>query len=234
MKGFLSKTMTQEQTQTLGSETDFISDEAIQVPGYDADIEFDDAEAKRALLKVDAFILPFIVLLFCFLQFDRTNIGNALTSTLRKDIHIDNSDINLSQTLFIVGFVITELPFNMISKVVGPERFLPVTMFFWGLTTWCQIFMKNAAGLCAARFFVGALEGGYIPGMVLYISKYYTNQELALRYAVFWASNNIAGALGGPLSIGLLSLEGKHGLHGWQWLFLIGKQTPQHPTSKVL
>ncbi|THD00229.1 hypothetical protein EYZ11_000279 [Aspergillus tanneri] len=94
-------------------------------------------------------------------------------------------------------------------------------MFLWGMVTWGQIFIKNATGLHAARFFIGAMEGGYIPGFALYISKYYTNQELALRYAIFWASNNFAGILGGPLSIGLLFLGGRHGLRGWQWLFLI-------------
>lgn len=50
-----------------------------------------------------------------------------------------------------------------------------------------------------------------------------TNQEMALRYACFWASNSIAGALSGPLAIGLLSLRGRGGLAGWQWLFLIGE-----------
>lgn len=142
---------------------------------------------------------------------------------MRDDIHLDNSNINLAQTLFTVGFVVTELPFNMVSRYMGPERFLPITMFLWGIATWSQVFLKNAAGLYAARFFVGALEGGYIPGFALYISRFYTNQELALRYAIFWASNSFAGALGGPLSIGLLSLRGRGGLYGWQWLFLIGK-----------
>lgn len=202
---------------------DIIADEAINVPGYDATINIESGETRRALLKVDFCILPFIVLCFCFLQFDRTNIGNALTDTLREDINIDNSDINLAQTLFTVGFIVTELPFNLISRYMGPERFLPITMFLWGIATWSQMFLKNATGLCAARFFVGALEGGYIPGFALYISKYYTNNELALRYAIFWASNSFAGALGGPLSIGLLSLRGRGGLQGWQWLFLIGK-----------
>ena len=204
-------------------EVDVVPEEAIDIPGYDTSIQPESGEVRKALLKVDFFILPFIVLCFCFLQFDRTNIGNALTDTLRKDINVDNSDINLAQTLFTVGFVITELPFNLISKYIGPERFLPMTMILWGTVTWSQIFIKSASGLCAARFFVGALEGGYIPGFALYISKYYTNQELALRYAIFWASNSFAGALGGPLSIGLLSLRGRGGLQGWQWLFLVGK-----------
>lgn len=224
--GSLSDTKTKMPSQTTDREVDIVSDDAIEVPGYDADIQFESSEARKALLKVDFFILPAIVLCFCFLQFDRTNIGNALTDTLRADIHVGNSDINLAQTLFTVGFVITELPFNMISKYMGPERFLPITMFLWGTVTWAQIFIKNATGLCVARFFIGALEGGYIPGFALYISKYYTNQELALRYAIFWASNSFAGALGGPLSIGLLSLRGRGGLAGWQWLFLIGTFSP--------
>lgn len=203
--------------------TESSTGQSIQIAGYDADLEFDPAEAKRAVLKTDLVIMPFLVLLFCFLQFDRTNIANALTDTFRKDVKVGNQEINTAQTLFIVGFVITELPFNMISKVMGPERFLPITMFLWGTVTWSQIFLKSSSGFYAVRFFIGALEGGYIPGMALYISRYYTNQELALRYAFFWASNSVAGALGGPLSIGLLSLRGSYGLKGWQWLFLIGK-----------
>lgn len=196
--------------------------EVNQIAGYDANLEFDQREARKALLKVDLFIMPFLMLLFCFLQFDRTNIANALTDNFAKNIRVTNKEINIAQTLFTTGFIITELPFNMISKVMGPERFLPITMFLWGIVTWSQVFLKSSSGLYASRFFVGALEGGYIPGMAVYISRYYTNQELALRFALFWASNSIAGALSGPLAIGLISLKGKGGLTGWQWLFLIG------------
>ncbi|CEJ94352.1 hypothetical protein VHEMI09890 [[Torrubiella] hemipterigena] len=188
---------------------------------YNADLEFTTAQEARAVWKVDILLLPFIVICFCFLQFDRTNIGNALTDNLTRDIHVTNSDVNLSQTLFTAGFIVTELPFNMVSKYIGPQRFLPVTMFLWGTVTWAQVFLKSATGLYAARFFVGALEGGFIPGFVLYISRYYTNKELGLRYAIFWASNAFAGMLGGPLAVGLLSLSGRGRLHGWQWLFLI-------------
>ncbi|KAF5015226.1 hypothetical protein F66182_13517, partial [Fusarium sp. NRRL 66182] len=101
------------------------------VPGYDPNIHPLPNEERKALLKVDLYLLPFIVLCFCFLQFDRTNISNALTSTFAADLHVNNSNINLAQTLFTVGFVITELPFNMISRYIGAERFLPVTMVLW-------------------------------------------------------------------------------------------------------
>lgn len=213
-------THSMQDTDVASSVIEMSEDTKIQ--GYDANLKFDKHEARKAVLKVDLLIMPFLMLLFCFLQFDRTNIANALTDTFAKDVRVTNTEINIAQTLFTTGFIITELPFNMISKVMGPERFLPITMFLWGTVTWTQVFIKNASGLYAVRFFVGALEGGYIPGMAVYISRYYTNQELALRFAFFWASNSIAGALSGPLSIGLLSLRGRGGLAGWQWLFLIG------------
>ncbi|KAM3460568.1 hypothetical protein NHJ6243_005843 [Beauveria neobassiana] len=198
-----------------------IVDEALNVPGYDPNLHFEPSEARKALRKVDFLILPPIVLCFCFLQFDRTNIGNALTNSLRQDIAVGNTQVNLAQTLFTVGFIVSELPFNIVSKRIGPERFLPITMCLWGIVTWSQVFIKNATGLYACRFLIGTLEGGYIPGFALYISKFYANNELALRYAIFWAANSFAGALSGPLSIGLLSLRGRGGLKGWQWLFLV-------------
>jgi len=209
------------QSEVLDNGIDSNSHGTADVPGYDMTLQFSKAQAREAKLKTDLCIMPVIILCFCFLQFDRTNIGNALTDTLREDISLTNANINLAQTLFTVGFVITELPFNMISRYMGPERFLPITMFLWGIVTWSQVFLKNATGLYVTRFLIGALEGGYIPGFALYISRFYTNQELALRYAMFWASNSFAGALGGPLSIGLLSLRGRGNLSGWQWLFLV-------------
>ncbi|KAK6070319.1 major facilitator superfamily transporter [Seiridium cupressi] len=102
--------------------------DVVHIPGYDADLQIQSGETRKALLKVDFFILPFIVLCFCLLQFDRTNIGNALTDTLGEDINVTNAEINLAQILFTVGFIVTELPFNIISKYIGPERFLPVTI----------------------------------------------------------------------------------------------------------
>ncbi|RFU26112.1 hypothetical protein B7463_g10226, partial [Scytalidium lignicola] len=197
------------------------SAELLDIPGYDSQLSWDPKEEAAAVRKADFSILAFIVLLFVFMQFDRTNIGNALTGCLEADIKIKTAQVNTATTLFTLGFVITEIPFNIISKRLGSENFLPVTMFLWGTCTWAQIFIHNRNGLWALRFFIGALEGGYIPGMILYIKSFYTNKELGLRFAAFWSSNAVAGIIAGPLALGLISLDGKHGLKGWQWLFVI-------------
>lgn len=124
----------------------------------------DRKSVRDALRRVDAFILLPIIIMFVFLQFDRTNIGNALTDTFETNAHLTLTDINVGQTLFTLGIVLWELPSNIIIKRVGAHRWLPLLMFGWGVVTWCQIFLHDRAGFLATRFFLGTLEAGFIPG----------------------------------------------------------------------
>jgi MFS family permease len=159
--------------------------EVSTIPGYQEGLSWDHAEEKRAVRKVDFCILLFIIIMFTFMQFDRTNISAALTDTIKKDINVGNTQINLAQTLFILGFILTELPFNIISKRIGPTRWLPITMFIWGTCTWCQIFLTGRRGLYACRFFIGAMEGGFIPGTYSSIISHHHNAHSELqRYGI--------------------------------------------------
>ncbi|EMC98964.1 hypothetical protein BAUCODRAFT_120256 [Baudoinia panamericana UAMH 10762] len=178
-------------------------------------------DVEVALRRVDGLVLLPLVFMFVFLQFDRTNLGNALTDTLRKDAHLTQADINLGQTLFTLGIVLWELPSNVIIKRVGAHRWLPLLMFCWGTVTWSQTFITSRRGFLTTRFLLATFEAGFIPGAAFYLGQFVTRRELAFRYALLWAANSVAGALGGVLALGLLSLSGKHGVHGWQYLFAI-------------
>lgn len=185
--------------------------------------------------------------MFVFLQFDRTSLGacairrccgaglpsqtsdklptptsgNALTDNFARDIRVSQKEINTGQTLFTLGIVLFEIPCNIAIKRCGAHRWLPALMFCWGTVTWCQMFLTNRSSFWALRFLLAAFEAGFIPGAAFYLGQFYTRREMAFRYTLLWAANSIAGALAGVLALGLLSLSGRGGLHGWQWLFLI-------------
>lgn len=97
---------------------------------------------------------------FFALQLDRGNIGQALASTLLQDLHMTTNDYNLGQTVFLVCFLLAEMPSQLISKRLGPDRWIPLQMVMWSLVAACQAFIKGKSSYLACRALLGLLEGG--------------------------------------------------------------------------
>ena len=68
---------------------------------------------------------------------------------------------------------------------------------------------------------IAVTEGGVIPATLVYLGSFYKGTELATRLAWFWGIQTIASAVSGLMASGLLQLDGKAGLEGWKWLFLV-------------
>jgi MFS family permease len=83
-----------------------------------------------------------------------------------------------------------------------------------------QVFIKNRTGYLVSRLFLGIFEGGYIPSAAFTISCWYTKHELSKRLAILFFGMFGGNALSPILASGILKMEGKGGLVGWQWLFL--------------
>ncbi|KAG0038294.1 hypothetical protein BGZ82_000601 [Podila clonocystis] len=190
-------------------------------PHYVHDLTWTEEEEKRIVRIFDFKVLSWIFVMFFFLQLDRGNMSNALTDNLMADLHIDLNTVTLGTTVFIIFFCFFEIPSNMIIRRVGPHRWIPFLMFFWGLATAAQVFLKDKASFFICRALVGMFEAGYIPGIAIYLTTYYKRDEMALRLSVFWSSLAVANSTAGVLAYFILQLRGKGGLTGWKWLFLI-------------
>ncbi|KAI9737351.1 MAG: hypothetical protein M1834_009505 [Cirrosporium novae-zelandiae] len=180
-----------------------------------------EADERMVKLKLDLFLLPLLVAGFFVLQLDRINISNALTSTLTEDLHITTDDVNLGAQLLFIGIVIFEIPSNFILQKLGPSIWLTGQIGIWGLVALAQAWCTNIHSFYATRFLLGMFEAGYIPGAQYMLSTFYKRTELASRTAIFYFGNYFAAATGSLIAAGILELSGKHGLSGWQWLFII-------------
>lgn len=58
---------------------------------------------------------------------------------------------------------------------------LPTMLSIWGIITTLQGVVTSYKGLLACRFFLGLMEGGVFPGLVLYLSVFYPRQKLQMR-----------------------------------------------------
>lgn len=80
---------------------------------------------------------------------------------------------------------------------------------------------RNYGGFLACRFFLGLLEGGLFPGIVLYLAGFYRRHELQMRIAFFFSAASLSGAFSGLLAAAIQQMDGLRGLRGWQWIFLL-------------
>lgn len=52
--------------------------------------------------------------------------------------------------------------------------------------------MTNRASFYVTRALIGLFEGGFIPGVILMATYFYTSKELSVRLAAFWSTLNVA------------------------------------------
>ncbi|KAI8145522.1 major facilitator superfamily domain-containing protein [Fennellomyces sp. T-0311] len=191
--------------------------------GYDRDIFVPptDKELRRLMWKIDLRIIPFIAVLYLCSFLDRVNIGNAKVAGLVEDTNMTEDEYNWGLSIFFIGYIIFEVPSNLALKWMGPKIWITTIMLIWGTIMAAMSCVKTGGGLMAARFFLGAAESGLYPGVLFYLSKWYTRRQQALRIALFFSSSTLAGAFGGVLAYGIVHMDGIRGLHGWQWIFII-------------
>ncbi|KAH8547517.1 transporter-like protein [Umbelopsis sp. PMI_123] len=179
------------------------------------------AEEKVLLRKIDWRIMAWCCIMFIALQLDRGNISNALTDDFLTDLGLTTNDYNTGQTIFYICFLLMELPSQLVSKKLGPDNWIPIQMTLWSVVAMCQSRLTGRSSFFATRALLGALEGGFIPDIVLYLSYFYKGDELPVRLSFFWVSLTSTTIIGSFLAYGILHLRGVNGWSGWRYLFLI-------------
>ncbi|KAK0657863.1 major facilitator superfamily transporter [Cercophora newfieldiana] len=188
---------------------------------WDLEATWTPEEEKAVVRKTDIWLMSWLCVMFFGLQLDRGNLSNALADDFLNDMNLTSDDYNNGTTIQLVCFLAAEFPVQLITKRYGFRRVLPIMMFAWGTVTWAQSWMHERAGFYVTRGLIGACEGGFIPGAILYATYFYTSKELAVRLSVFWSTLNVARVISALLAAGILEMRGIGGKPGWFWLFLL-------------
>jgi MFS family permease len=151
-----------------------------------------------------------------------SNLAQAELGGLPQDLGLHGTQFNTATSILFVGYLLMQLPSNLLFTRVRPALFLPTVMIIWGTISGCQAATQNFGGLLATRFLLGFAEAPYFPGAVYMMSTWYTRSELSKRFAFFYAGPALANMFGGLIAAGVLDgMDGYAGLAGWRWLFII-------------
>jgi len=165
-------------------------------------------------------LIPFMGLLYLANYIDRVNVGFAAL-TMNRDLGFSPVVYGFGAGIFFLGYVLFQVPANVILERVGARRAVFCILATWGAISAANAFVQNPLSFYALRFLLGVAEAGFFPGMLLYLTYWFPQAYRARYTAMFMTAMPLAFVIGGPLSGLILGMNGRAGLHGWQWLFLI-------------
>ncbi|KAK7052448.1 hypothetical protein R3P38DRAFT_2762817 [Favolaschia claudopus] len=153
------------------------------------------AEERRMLFKVDASLLLFASLGYFIKNLDQFFAG------MKEDLNMNGNELVHATSYWTAGYVIGQLPSNLLLTRISPQYVIPTLELAWGLATLGTYSVKNVEALYALR---------------------YTPRELAKRSTIFWASGSLGTMFSGFLQTAAYNnLDGVRGLAGWRWLMIV-------------
>jgi ACS family tartrate transporter-like MFS transporter len=180
----------------------------------------DGSTEKSAMRKVYLRILPLTMLMYLLCYIDRINVSFAAL-TMNKAIGLDAWTYGLSSSAFYLGYVVFEVPSNLIMEKVGARLWLARIMVTWGIASAATAAVWGPSSFLVVRFLLGAGEAGLFPGMLLLFTYWFPDHHRARIIGSFTLALPISVALGAPISTAILGLNGTFGLAGWQWIYIL-------------
>lgn len=181
----------------------------------------DEPSSVTALFsKISWRILPFLMACYVIAFLDRINIGYAQLQ-MKQTLTFSDATYGLGAGIFFVGYFLFEVPSNLILERIGVRKTLLRIMFTWGIVASAMAFVQTPTQFYVLRFLLGALEAGFFPGIILYLTYWYPSARRGQIIALFMTATAIAALIAGPLSGATMKyLNNFEGWHGWQWLFI--------------
>ena len=179
------------------------------------------ASLASATRKVAWRIVPFLCLLYVFNILDRSNVGFARLG-MTKDLGLSEEVINWGIGLFYLGYLVFEVPSNLLLRRLGARVWISRIMISWGLVSMLTLAVTGPISFYWARVMLGVAEAGFFPGVIFYLTAWFPASKRARVIAWFMIASPLANVLGNPVSGVIMDhFHGDNGLAGWQWLFLL-------------
>ncbi|MFI1914141.1 MFS transporter [Nocardia sp. NPDC020380] len=177
---------------------------------------------EDALRKVTFRLIPILVIGYIVSYVDRINIGFAKFG-MDKAFGLSATQYGFVAGIFFVGYIMAEVPSNIVMTRVGARVWLSRILVTWGIIAAATAFAPNFTTLCVLRFALGVAEAGFFPGIIIYLTKWYPNAERTKVISTVMVAIPVASVIGGPLNGWILdTFDGTLGLAGWRWVFVVG------------
>ena len=165
-------------------------------------------------------LLPFLAAIYLFNNLDRSNLGNADSAGFSANLNLPITAVTTANSIFFATYVGLHVPGVAFGQRWNTVYFISVSGVAWGAIAIGNAFIKTQSQLFALRVVLGAVESGFYPISLAYLSQWYPKYQVGFRYSLFYGCQSVAGAFGGLIAYGVIkNIQGA--LYNWQYLFII-------------
>jgi ACS family tartrate transporter-like MFS transporter len=175
-----------------------------------------ESSARRRIARR---LLPFLWFLYVIAFLDRVNVAYAALE-MSHDLAFSDRVFGLGAGIFFIGYVLLEIPGALIVERWSARRWIARIMISWGIMTALVGLVHTSKEFYAARFLLGAAEAGFFPGIIVYLTHWFRQEDRAKAIAAFMTAIPLSNIVGSPIAGQILQLHW-HGLEGWRWLFIL-------------
>jgi ACS family tartrate transporter-like MFS transporter len=175
--------------------------------------------ARRTQWRITRRLIPFLFLLYLVAFLDRVNVSFAALQ-MTDELGMTPAAFGFGAGVFFIGYVLLEIPCAVLVETWSARKLLARIMVSWGILAACTAFVQTPTQFYVVRFLLGMAEAGFFPGVIVYLSNWYREEDRAKAVAMFMAAIPVSELLGAPIS-GLLMQLNWLGWSGWRWMLLL-------------
>ncbi|KAH7559854.1 hypothetical protein BM1_03488 [Bipolaris maydis] len=101
---------------------------------------------------------PTLMVMYFLNYVDRNAIAQARLNNLEEDLGMTGVQFNTCVSILFVGYVLMQVPSNMLITRIKPGIYMSSWMFVWAIVSACTALVQNFGGMVACRFFLGITE----------------------------------------------------------------------------
>ncbi|KAI9306681.1 major facilitator superfamily domain-containing protein [Cunninghamella echinulata] len=183
--------------------------------------QYNEIDETNLVKSLDKRLLFFAMFSNLVKTMDNVNISTAFISGMEADLNIVGNQYNIIIICFLVGYLIMQIPSNILLSHYRPSRYLPILESIWCILTLSMACVQSVQAVFILRFFLGLAEAGCFPAIMFLLGNWYTKKELGKRTSIVAMCGTLGGALSGLIqAVFLKTIDGFLGISGWRWLFL--------------
>jgi len=175
--------------------------------------------ARHTRRHIAVRLLPFLFLLYVTNYIDRTNLAYAALG-MSRDLGFSDRVFGLGAGIFFISYLALQIPGALLVELWSARRMISATMIAWGSLTMLTALVHTPGQLYVARFLLGAAEAGFFPGVIVYLSHWFIQEDRAKATSNFMGAVPLSFVLGSPFAGWILSHTWL-AVEGWRWLFVL-------------